>query len=150
MAQLCQQPYQKRYATSARLYADAFVAELKLAADLDQQHRYNAACSAALAAAGQGQDARLLPDKVRVMFRRWALRWLRDDLTAYTELAEQNNPAVNKAIQQRLAHWRRDQDLATVRDPQVLDRLADKERATWQELWRDLEQLAKRAAKKAN
>jgi hypothetical protein len=56
---MCQQPYQKHYAASARLYADAFTADAKLAADLNQQHRYNAACSAALTAAGQGEDARL-------------------------------------------------------------------------------------------
>jgi hypothetical protein len=30
----------------------------------------------------------LLPDKVAAMFRRWALAWLRDDLTAYTKFAQ--------------------------------------------------------------
>jgi hypothetical protein len=35
----------------------------------------------------------LLPDKVAAMFRRWALGWLRDDLTVYANLAGQNNPA---------------------------------------------------------
>jgi eukaryotic-like serine/threonine-protein kinase len=72
--------YKKRYIAAARLYADAFAVEPKLADDLNAVHRYNAACSAALAAAGQGKDARMLPDKVVVMFRRWALNWLRDDL----------------------------------------------------------------------
>jgi hypothetical protein len=148
LAEMCQQPYKKRYAASARLYADAFAAEPKLAADLNQQHRYNAACSAALAAAGQGEDARRLPDKVVSMFRRWALDWLRDDLTTYAKLAEQNNPAVKQAIQQRLVHWRRDPDLVSVRDHPALDRLAEAERAAWQALWRDVDELAKRAAKK--
>ncbi|MHB1426482.1 MAG: tetratricopeptide repeat protein, partial [Gemmataceae bacterium] len=81
LAWMCRQSYQKRYAASARLYAGAFSSEPKLAADLDAWHRYSAACSAALAAAGQGEDARLLPDKTVAMFRRWALGWLRDDLT---------------------------------------------------------------------
>src|SRR5262249_5087763 len=57
LAGMGQQPHQKRYVASARLYAEAFAAEPKLAADLNQQHRYNAACSATLAAAGQGEDA---------------------------------------------------------------------------------------------
>jgi serine/threonine-protein kinase len=146
-AQMCQQPYKKRYAASARLYADAFGTDPKLAADLKQQHRFNAACSAALAAAGQGEDARSLPDRVMAMFRRWALGWLRDDLAAYTKLAEKNDPKVNQSIQQTLAHWRRDPDLASVRDPLALDRLSDNERAAWQALWRDVDELAKRVAK---
>jgi lipoprotein NlpI len=148
LAQMCQE-YKKRYVASARLYADAFAAEPKLAADLDAQHRYSAACSAALAAAGKGEDARLLPDKVVCMFRHWALVWLRADLTTYAKLAEQNNPAVKQAVQQRLVHWRRDLDLASVRTPQALDLLADNERAACQALWRDVEELLSRLAKKA-
>ena len=54
------------------------------------------------------------------MFRHWALVWLRDDLTAYAKLAERNDPTVKQTIQQQLAHWRRDLDLASVRDPQAL------------------------------
>src|SRR5581483_10643980 len=142
LASLCQQPFKKRFASSARLYAEAFTAEPKLAADLGRQHRYQAAGSAALAAAGQGEDARLLPDKVVGMFRHWALGWLRDDLTAYTQLAQQNNPALKQAIRQRLAHWRADADLASVRDPKALDALAEDERAAWQALWRDVDELA--------
>jgi tetratricopeptide (TPR) repeat protein len=144
LAQMCQQ-HKKRHVAAARLYADAFAAEPKLAADLDQQHRYNAACSAALAAAGQGEDAHLLPDKVVCMFRHWALGWLRDDLTAYAKLAEQKNLAAKQAIQQRLAHWRQDPDLATVRDPLAMDHLPENERTAWQELWRDVDELAKKA-----
>jgi len=148
LALMCQQ-HKRRYVATARLFADAFAAEPKLAADLDRQHRYNAACSAALASAGQGEDALRLPDKVVGMFRRWALGWLRDDLTTYAKLAEQNNPAVKQAVQQRLVHWRRDLDLASVRTPQALDLLADNERAACQALWRDVEELLSRLAKKA-
>jgi tetratricopeptide (TPR) repeat protein len=111
MAQMCQD-HKKQHAAAARLYADAFAADARLAADLQRQHRYNAACSAALAA-GQGEDARRLPDKVVSMFRRWALVWLRDDLKAYTPLAGQNNPALKQAIGQRLTHWQTDPDLAS-------------------------------------
>jgi serine/threonine-protein kinase len=147
LAQMCQQ-YKKRNAAAARLYADAFAAEPKLAADLTQPHRYNAVCSAALAAAGQGEDARRLPDKVVTLFHRWALDWLRADLQAYALLVRQNNPTVTQAIQQRLAHWKRDPDLAAVRDPQALDRLSDNERAVWQALWRDVDELRSRVAKR--
>jgi tetratricopeptide (TPR) repeat protein len=147
LAQMCQQPYKKLYAASARLYSNAFVFDPKLAADLNQEHRYNAACSSALAAASQGEDTAALPDKTAAMFRRWALSWLRDDLTAYAELAVLNNPASNEMIQQRMAHWRSDADLASVRDPQALDRLPDIERAAWHALWRDVDELANRTTK---
>ncbi|MGH7168901.1 MAG: tetratricopeptide repeat protein [Gemmataceae bacterium] len=142
IAWMCSLPSKKRYAASARLYADAFAAEPKLPANLQTRYRYDAACSAALAVAGLGEDARLLPDRVAAMFRNWALGWLRDDLTAYAKLAEQNNAAANKAIQQRLALWRGDAALASVRDPEALDRLPDDERAACQSLWRDVEDLA--------
>jgi Flp pilus assembly protein TadD len=147
LAWMCQQPYKKRHAASARLYADAFAAEPKLATDLNAEYRYNAARSAALAAAGEGEDARLLPDKAAAMFRRWALGWLRDDLTDYSKVAE-NNPAVKQTIQERLSHWKGDSDLASVRDAQALERLPDNERADWQALWRDVDELLEQAAKK--
>jgi hypothetical protein len=116
---------------------------------MGQQHRYNAACSAALAARGRGKDAQMQPDKVVGMFRHWAFRWLRDDLTIYSRDAKQNKPAVNQEIQRRLAHWKSDPDLASVRDSQALDRLHEDECAEWQLLWRDVDELAKRVATKA-
>src|SRR5262249_23535039 len=49
--------------TAAGLFADGFAADPKLADALERAHRYNAATSAALAAAGQGEDAKHLPDR---------------------------------------------------------------------------------------
>lgn len=80
------------------------------------------------------------------MFRGWALGRLRDDLQAYARFAQQNDPKVKQSIQQTLAHWRHDPDLASVRDPQALERLPEPERAAWQSLWRDVDELAKGAA----
>jgi hypothetical protein len=141
LAKMCQEK-KKRYVASARLYADAFAAEPKLAADFDEQHRYHAACSAALAAAGQGEDATKLDDKERVRLRRQALDWLRDELTTY---AEPSIPYISRYIQPRLAPWRQDPDLASLRDPQALDRLPENERAPWRALWRDVDELLKKA-----
>ena len=81
------------------------------------------------------------------MLRHWALGWLHNHLMAYAKIAERNDPAENKMIQQKLAYWHRDPDLASVRDRAALDRLADNERAAWQALWRDVDELAKRVAK---
>jgi hypothetical protein len=59
----------------------------KLAADLKWQRRYNAACAAALAAAGKGEDAAKLDEKECDRWRKQALDWLKAELDAYTPLA---------------------------------------------------------------
>jgi hypothetical protein len=52
--------------------------------------------ASALAAAGRGDDARGLPDKVVVMLRRQALRWLREDLALYARQAEAGEAAAKR------------------------------------------------------
>jgi hypothetical protein len=117
LAWLCRRPARKRHAAAARLYADAFAADPRLADDLARSHRYDAACSAVLAAAGQDTEAGRLPDKVVGMFRGWALGWLRADLRAYTRLAGGRDPKAKEAVRRRLGHWQQDADLVSVRDP---------------------------------
>ena len=51
LAEICF--YKKLYAAMFRFYAHAFAADAKLEPD----HRYNAACAAALAGCGKGKDA---------------------------------------------------------------------------------------------
>jgi hypothetical protein len=82
LAQLCRQ-YKRLYATSARLYADAFAADPRLADDLRAPHLYAAARAAALAAAGKGEDAAKLEDAERARLRGLALAWLWTDLRAW-------------------------------------------------------------------
>jgi serine/threonine-protein kinase len=142
LAQLCSF-YKRRYATAVRLYAGAFAAAPPLAADLRQQHRYAAARSAARAAAGQGEDARDLPDRVVLALRRQALRWLREDLVLYAQSARLDDPRAKEAVRQRLEHWGRDADLAGVRDQGALDRLPGAERRAWGRLWEDVAAVLK-------
>jgi serine/threonine-protein kinase len=146
LADLCHHPSKRLYAAAARLYADAFAAAPKLALDMGQQPRYSAACSAALAAAGQGEDARLLPDKVAVRLRRQALDWLKADLALYVQIAQRDVPATKRVVGWRLENWRQDADLASVRDRAALDRLPEAERQAWQQLWADVGALLKKVA----
>src|SRR5262249_27889059 len=145
LASLCQHPSKRLHAAAARLAADAFAADPKLTGDLQQQHRYKAARSAALAAAGQGEDARSLPDKVVPALRRQALTWLRADLAVYTRWAKGHDPKQKAAVRQRLAHWQQDAALASVRGA-ALDRLPEDDRAAWRRLWDDVESLRKQAS----
>jgi hypothetical protein len=147
LGQLCGQ-YKRLHAAAARFYAGAFAADPRLAADLSQQHRYSAARSAALAAAGQGEDAKHLPDKVRLGLRRQALAWLRDDLALYLKLAERAEPAEKQAVREWMQQWQQDADLAPVRDPQALDRLGEDEREAWRRLWEEVAALLKQVEPK--
>ena len=53
---LAQRAYDKAlHATAARLWAEALAADPKLGDDRQAQHRYNAACAAALAGVRPGQ-----------------------------------------------------------------------------------------------
>ena len=144
LARLCQQPFKKRYAASARLFGEAFTHDARLADDLRQSHRYNAACVAALAGCGQGEDARALPDKEVLRLRRQALGWLRADLAAYAQLAQRDDPAAKQTVRQRLEHWRQDDDLAGLRDPAALKKLPDDEREAWQALWAEVGALLRK------
>jgi tetratricopeptide (TPR) repeat protein len=152
LARICQR-HKALHAAAAHFYADAFAIDPRLAVDLQPQyhqpeHGYDAACSATLAAAGQGEDARHLPDKARLMLRRQALAWLRDDLAAYTKFAERPEPAARQAVRQRLTHWRQDADLASVRDPQALGQLPEDERRQWHQLWEEVATLLKKVEQK--
>jgi serine/threonine protein kinase/tetratricopeptide (TPR) repeat protein len=147
LAQLCQAPFRQLNAGAARFYTDAFVAGARLADDLGNSNRYNAACAAALAGSGQGKDAAKLPDKERARLRSQALAWLRADLAAWQKLLEMERDKAGPAVRQQMEHWQRDADFARVRGPDVLSaELPEAERQQWQKLWNDVEALRRRAA----
>jgi eukaryotic-like serine/threonine-protein kinase len=149
LASLGQQPYKRFYVTSARLLAEAFANNARLADNLEQHYRYNAACSAALAAAGQGEEARLLPDKVAFRLRGQTLDWLRADLAAYTKLAEGDDAAAKQMVRQRLMHWQQDADFVSVRAAEALAQLSEPERQVWRQLWADVAALHKKVTNAA-
>jgi serine/threonine protein kinase len=144
LGQLCHQ-CKHRYTLAVRFYADAFAADPKLAADLGQQHRYNAACSAALAAAGQGEDAKNLPDTLQLTLRRQALDWLQADLALRARQLGTGRPEDRAAVQAAIQHWQIDPDLARLRDKAGLAKLPDSERQAWEKLWADVAALQRRA-----
>jgi hypothetical protein len=110
-----------RHAESARMFAEAFAADATLAEDLVHSCRYNAACSAALAAAAGGADA--------TAWRGRALEWLRADLAAREKAAT--------GLAAMLELQKKDPDFASVRDR--LGDLPEPERAAWRGLWADVD-----------
>jgi hypothetical protein len=77
--------YNTLHIASIHLVVEAFEKDPRLANDPTTSNRYDAACSAALAAAGQGSDAADQDANARVRLRPQALDWLRDELTARTK-----------------------------------------------------------------
>jgi tetratricopeptide (TPR) repeat protein len=134
LALLCQQ-HRERYSAAARFYAGAFADQPELADELGPAHRYNAACSAALAGCGQGKDADKLDERERARLRRQAYDWLRADLALWRKQVEDNQANNGSAVLTTMQHWLRDTDLIGVREPSALTRLPAMERLLWQALW---------------
>jgi serine/threonine-protein kinase len=138
----------KHYPDAVRFFREAFEEEPKLAGDMDAQHRYNAACAAALAGCGQGQDADKLDAKEQSRLREQALNWLRADLKAYGQLMEKSAGKAGPVIAQRMQHWLQDTDFDGVRNAEALARLPEAERPKWQKLWEEVKTLWHRAAER--
>jgi WD40 repeat protein/tetratricopeptide (TPR) repeat protein/tRNA A-37 threonylcarbamoyl transferase component Bud32 len=141
LAQLCQR-YQKRYHDAARLYAKALADEPKLSQHALPAARYDAACAAALAAAGKGGGADGLPDEEKAGLRRQALDWLTTDLAARRQLLERD-PLAAVVLHPALKHWQEDADLTGVRDAKELATLSRADQEAWHQLWADVEALQK-------
>jgi serine/threonine-protein kinase len=150
LAVLCQK-YKQQYAAAAEFYAAAFAAAPNL--EVVQPRRHNAACAAALAAAGKGKDAGQLDAPAKTKLRQQALRWLQADLQHWQQHAKSSGipgtpgRAALQTVVKKLSHWQADPDLAGVRDAKALAQLPDGERQGWQTLWADVAELLQKAKK---
>jgi tetratricopeptide (TPR) repeat protein len=131
LARLCRD-HGRPYA-AARLFAAAFAAQPALAEDLASRGRYDAACAAVRAAAGEGPDAAPLDERRRAALRRQAVAWLQADLALINRLVR-----AGKSVGWSLTTWQKDPSLSSVRDRAGLDRLSDAQRKDWQRLWADV------------
>ena len=135
----------KLLAASARLWSEAFQSEPKLVDDMQVQHRYNAACAAALAGCGQGKDEPPLDDTAKTRWRKQAMDWLKADLAAWSKILESGPPQVRQVISQTLQHWKADTDLVGIRDPAALAKLPSDEQKAFAALWAKVDALLKKA-----
>jgi eukaryotic-like serine/threonine-protein kinase len=135
----------KLYFAAARLHREAFAADPKLAEAEAAANRYAAACCAAIAGCGLGNDADRLDDKERALWRQQALDWLRADLASWSKLLADDKNRGAAAVQQVMTGWQNSPETRCVRDKDSLSKLAENERKKWQELWDDVAELLKRA-----
>jgi tetratricopeptide (TPR) repeat protein len=138
--------YQWRLADAARLYADAYAADPKLAADLAAGHRHEAACCAALAGCGNGPGAPVPGDKEQARLLRQARTWLRADLAQCSpHLA--GSPSEKAWASAQLQRWQVEDALAGVRDAAGLAALPMAERKEWEAFWAEVNALSNPPAK---
>ena len=135
----------KRYAAAARLWAEAFAAEPKLAEDLEAGNRYDAACSAALAGAGQGEREPPLDEREKSRWRKRAVEWLAADLARRAEHAWAGTPQAKAEVAHKLQWWKADPDLAGIRDAAAIGARPADEQAACRALWAEVDALLARA-----
>ena len=143
---LAYRAYEKAlHASSARLFAEALANDPKLADDRGAVNRYNAACAAALAGSAHGKDNPSPDLAARNKLRAQALNWLKDELAAWAKFLEGGTTEMKAKIAPSLQHWKIDTDLAGIRDEKELAKLPEAERATFKQLWKDVEQVLTKA-----
>ena len=139
---ICQ--FTNRTVALARLYADVFVDDPRLADDLRAGQRSRAACTAAQAGVGRGADAAALNEPERKLWRAQASKWLRADLLLRGKMVD-SDPAKNRdSVRGRLTKLQNDADLAGIRDPAELNMLSLEERKVCLLLWEDVEAILNR------
>jgi serine/threonine-protein kinase len=143
LAQMCSA--MERHSTAARFWAEALAADPKPGDDPRSQHRYNGACAAALAAAGQGKDDPKPDDAARAKLRGQALDWLNAERAAWAKVLDAGDAGARPVVAETLQHWRVDPDLAGICDAAALAKLPESERAAWRSLWAEVDALLARA-----
>jgi tetratricopeptide (TPR) repeat protein len=149
IAYFCSRPFQRRYLLAARVYEKALAAEPKLADDPATEHRYNAACCAALAATGKGRDTDELSPAGRAALRAKALAWLRVDRALLQKMLTAGQPADRTMVVRKLSHWLVDADLASVRPTASREGWTAAEVAQWDQLWAKVQATLDEARKPA-
>jgi serine/threonine-protein kinase len=142
-AQVCHR--KNLYGASARFWAEAFQAKPNLVDDRQAQHRYNAACAAALAACGQGKDNPPLDDAAKARWRKQAIDWLKADLAAWSKSLQGGPPEARQSVSQTLKHWKADPELTGIRDQAALAKLPADEQNACRALWAEVDAMLAKA-----
>jgi serine/threonine-protein kinase len=130
---------------SAQLYADAFAADPTLVDDPRLNHRYKAACAAALAGSGVGANAEKLDEAEKLRWRKQACEWLAGELEAAGKRMQGATVESRYQLIGILKRWQTNTDLAGLREPSALAAMSPAERQECSKLWRELENLVSRA-----
>jgi serine/threonine-protein kinase len=137
----------RRFSASARLYTEALRTDPKRVEDLKSGHRYNAACAAAPAGAGWGEERPPPAEDERVRWREQAVASLEAEPASLRRQVETGQPEAGAAAARMLRHRKQDSDRAGIRDPEDLANLPAEEQQACRKLWADVDALQARAAR---
>jgi serine/threonine-protein kinase len=129
-------------ATAAYFYDAAFSEQPSLVDDLEAAERLDAACAAALAGCGVGEDLADVSGERRAALRKQALEWLTADYNAWAERHRLRKSGQRTVVAIAVRSWQQNKDLSGVRDEPALARLSADERRAWQALWARVASLA--------
>ena len=140
--QVCQ--LKKAYASQAKLWQRAFMA-YSPPRNPSAGYRFRAACAAAMAADGQGQDAGNLTADQKADLRKQVFQWLQTDVKEWTKRVEKGRPTFILASFKELSHLQTTTDLDGLREEKNLVSFSQAERQEWKKLWAEVERLRKQA-----
>ncbi len=123
--------FENRFAALARVYAEAFAADPKLA----MTNRGSAARVAVQAGYGRGIDAGSLGEAERRKWRDQARTWLRDELSLAIGALDRNFELERAGVRQALTNWQNEPELAGIRESAELEKLPADEQADCRKLW---------------
>ncbi len=135
----------KHFAAAARLWNEAIETDPKLAADREAQYLYDAACAAAMAGCTQAKDDPPPDAPARAKLRSQSLDWLKAELAAWVKFANSSQHQATAMAVQGIERWKKDPDLAGVRDADALAKLPEPEKQAWRGLWTEVDALARKA-----
>lgn len=142
LVRMCQA--KRLYAAATRFAAAAFSAEPQLTDNPYSRHVFIAACCAALAAAGQGEDAAQLDEAERARLRQQAREWIRAELTAWEQLVNADPTGTRQVSLRILSQLPASSDLASIRDAAALAQLSADEQQACTQLWADVATLMRK------
>jgi serine/threonine protein kinase/Flp pilus assembly protein TadD len=128
---------------AAQWYLSAFEKAPGALEDLDEGHRFRAACAAAMTGCGRGQDAAAVPDEEKARWRRHALTWLQADLRDWRRAVSSAPGSMKNPAVWALLLWRTGSGLAALHDSRFRDQLAADERDAWVSLFAEAEAFLK-------
>ena len=115
MLGVCQ--FTNRTRVLGRLYIDAFGATPRLAEDVKAGRRYRAACAAALAGSGHGENGGDLSQEERSLSHMRKCSYIKDDLAAWARNWDSGTVADRDLVRRTLTGWLIDPDFAGLREP---------------------------------
>jgi eukaryotic-like serine/threonine-protein kinase len=136
-----------QFPEAVRKFRAAFEARPALIAEPRTQIRNLAACAAAMAGDDPGGEAQPMDKATLAAFRRSAADWLRQDLAAWGKILEKPTPQDRADAAVAVEQWTREPRLTAIREPAMMARLPEAERAALGALWADVATMIQKARK---